>query len=112
MYKPVVKTAIAVAAITAFGGLATYAAAQVNNTPSPQVVIPSSTVTEDTTSSSLTDDTLGHDVNDDTTSSSVSDDTVGHDANDDNGDVTTGTDDPAGHDAGDDHGGGGHSADD
>jgi hypothetical protein len=84
--KPSTTIAVTAAAFVVTGGLAFAAVSSVADTPSPQVVVPSSSSTHDP---------------------------AGHDAGDDNGGTrtqtsradTSGTDDPAGHDAGDDNGG-------
>ncbi|MCU1467820.1 MAG: hypothetical protein JWM72_3748 [Actinomycetia bacterium] len=67
MRKPSARLVVAALAIPVFGGFATYAAAQVSSTPSPQVVIPAvrTSSTKTPSSANTASRVPGHDVNDD-----------------------------------------------
>jgi hypothetical protein len=53
MRKPSARIVVAALAIPVFGGFATYAAAQVSSTPSPQVVIPAARTSSTKTPSTV-----------------------------------------------------------
>ena len=106
MRKPSAKIAAVALAIPLFGAFATYAAAQVNTKPAPQVVIPTSPTTDHKTTEhkrpvtkitvvTVPSSVPSHDVNDD----KGNDAAVGHDVNDDKG-----NDAAVGHDVNDDKG--------
>jgi hypothetical protein len=94
--RPFATFALVAASLVLVGGVAYAAVQSVDSTPTPQVVIPAASSSDDaspTANPSPSDD-----------GRHGADDPADHDVNDDHGGLT-GDDDPATHDVGDDHGG-------